>query len=154
MSVPDADRTSIVLTDDGIAGVGAATGTQRWTAAPPANCSFQQLAASGASLVALAACNASFVIVSIDPSTGKAAWQHHVTEPSSSYQFQILAASPVVISDDLGAAQQVAGVPVGARAVDFVAAGGDHDDWDEYDRVMREQGRTAVLVRPTRVYSN
>ena len=31
----------------------------------------------------------------------------------------------VVISDDLGAAQQVAGVPVGTRAVDFVAAGGD-----------------------------
>lgn len=36
----------------------------------------------------------------------------------------------------------------------FVAAGGEHDDWDEYDRVMQEQGRTAVLVRPTRVYSN
>jgi PPOX class probable F420-dependent enzyme len=36
----------------------------------------------------------------------------------------------------------------------FVAAGGSHDDWDEYDRVMAEQGRTAVLVEPTRVYSN
>ena len=31
----------------------------------------------------------------------------------------------VVISDDLGAAVQVAGYPVGARAVDFIAAGGD-----------------------------
>jgi beta-N-acetylhexosaminidase len=31
----------------------------------------------------------------------------------------------VVISDDLGAARQVAGYPVGARAVDFIAAGGD-----------------------------
>lgn len=39
------------------------------------------------------------------------------------------------------------------RAV-FVGAGGTHDDWDEYDRVMAEQGRTAVLVTPTRVYSN
>ena len=36
----------------------------------------------------------------------------------------------------------------------FVAAGGSHDDWDEYDRVMAEQGRTAVLLRPSRIYSN
>ncbi len=36
----------------------------------------------------------------------------------------------------------------------FTAAGGAHDDWDEYDRVMREQGRSAVVVRPTRSYSN
>jgi PPOX class probable F420-dependent enzyme len=36
----------------------------------------------------------------------------------------------------------------------FTAAGGTHDDWAEYDRVMAEQGRTVVLVAPTRVYSN
>jgi PPOX class probable F420-dependent enzyme len=36
----------------------------------------------------------------------------------------------------------------------FTAAGGSHDNWDEYDRVMAEQHRTAVLVTPTRVYSN
>jgi PPOX class probable F420-dependent enzyme len=36
----------------------------------------------------------------------------------------------------------------------FTAAGGQHDDWAEYDRVMAEQRRTAVLVEPTRVYSN
>ncbi|WP_433604963.1 TIGR03618 family F420-dependent PPOX class oxidoreductase [Dactylosporangium sp. CA-139114] len=36
----------------------------------------------------------------------------------------------------------------------FTAAGGDHDDWDEYDRVMAEQRRTVVLVDPARVYSN
>ena len=36
----------------------------------------------------------------------------------------------------------------------FTAAGGTHDNWDEYDRVMAEQGRTVVLVEPTRVYSN
>ena len=34
----------------------------------------------------------------------------------------------------------------------FIAAGGTHDDWDEYDRVMREERRTAVLVYPERVY--
>ena len=34
----------------------------------------------------------------------------------------------------------------------FTAAGGRHDDWAEYDRVMAEQRRTAVLVEPARVY--
>jgi PPOX class probable F420-dependent enzyme len=34
----------------------------------------------------------------------------------------------------------------------FTAAGGDHDDWAEYDRVMAEQRRTAVLTDPARVY--
>jgi PPOX class probable F420-dependent enzyme len=36
----------------------------------------------------------------------------------------------------------------------FTAAGGTHDDWETYDRVMREERRTAVLVTPTHVYSN
>lgn len=36
----------------------------------------------------------------------------------------------------------------------FQAAGGTHDDWDTYDRTMREERRTAVLVEPIRVYSN
>ena len=36
----------------------------------------------------------------------------------------------------------------------FTAAGGTHDDWDTYDRVMREEHRTAVLIAPTRVYTN
>ena len=36
----------------------------------------------------------------------------------------------------------------------FTAAGGSHDDWDAYDRVMLEQQRTAVFIVPTRIYSN
>jgi PPOX class probable F420-dependent enzyme len=36
----------------------------------------------------------------------------------------------------------------------FRAAGGTHDDWDEYDRVMAAERRVAVLVEPARVYSN
>ena len=36
----------------------------------------------------------------------------------------------------------------------FKAAGGTHDDWDEYDRVMAEDRRAVVLVTPSRVYSN
>ena len=34
----------------------------------------------------------------------------------------------------------------------FQAAGGTHDDWAEYDRVMRTERRAAVLVTPTRSY--
>jgi PPOX class probable F420-dependent enzyme len=36
----------------------------------------------------------------------------------------------------------------------FTAAGGTHDDWDEYDRVMAAEHRTAVLVPPTRIYNS
>ncbi|MFI5265829.1 MAG: TIGR03618 family F420-dependent PPOX class oxidoreductase [Chloroflexota bacterium] len=35
----------------------------------------------------------------------------------------------------------------------FVAAGGTHDNWPEYDRVMAEDRRCAVLVHPERIYS-
>lgn len=34
----------------------------------------------------------------------------------------------------------------------FRAAGGTHDDWETYDRVMAEEARPAVLVPPARVY--
>jgi PPOX class probable F420-dependent enzyme len=36
----------------------------------------------------------------------------------------------------------------------FTSAGGSHDDWDTYDRVMAEEKRAVVLIAPTRVYSN
>jgi PPOX class probable F420-dependent enzyme len=36
----------------------------------------------------------------------------------------------------------------------FLAAGGSHDDWDEYDRVMAEQRRTVVLLEPRRIYGS
>jgi PPOX class probable F420-dependent enzyme len=36
----------------------------------------------------------------------------------------------------------------------FTAAGGTHDDWAEYDRVMAAERRAVVLVTPARVYSN
>ena len=39
------------------------------------------------------------------------------------------------------------------RAV-FVAAGGQHEDWNEYDRVMAEERRAVVLIEPRRVYGN
>jgi PPOX class probable F420-dependent enzyme len=36
----------------------------------------------------------------------------------------------------------------------FTVAGGTHDDWAAYDEAMRDERRTAVLVSPTRVYTN
>ena len=36
----------------------------------------------------------------------------------------------------------------------FRAAGGAHDDWDTYDRVMRDERRAAVLIQPQRTYGN
>ncbi len=36
----------------------------------------------------------------------------------------------------------------------FRAAGGTHDDWDTYDRVMADERRAAVLLTPRRTYTN
>jgi PPOX class probable F420-dependent enzyme len=36
----------------------------------------------------------------------------------------------------------------------FTAAGDQHDEWDEYDRIMAEERRAVVLVEPVRIYSN
>lgn len=36
----------------------------------------------------------------------------------------------------------------------FTAAGGTHDNFDTYDAVMLAERRTAVFVRPDRVYGN
>nr|WP_237752551.1 hypothetical protein [Mycolicibacterium aromaticivorans] len=41
-----------------------------------------------------------------------------------------------------------------APVVHGLQAGGEHDDWDDYDQTMAQQRRTAVLIRPDRVYSN
>jgi hypothetical protein len=36
----------------------------------------------------------------------------------------------------------------------FAAAGGTHDNWPEYDRVMAEERRTAVFITPARITTN
>lgn len=61
-------------------------------------------------------------------------------------------------TDLIGPEDPVAGIDAEAlrlllREI-FVAAGGAHDDFDEYDRVMAEEGRTAVLVSPDRIIGN
>lgn len=36
----------------------------------------------------------------------------------------------------------------------YSAAGGQHDNWGEFDRVMAEERRCAVLLVPRRIYTN
>ena len=55
--------------------------------------------------------------------------------------------------DDRAAGIDDEGIRLLLRAI-FSAAGGTHDDWEEFDRVMAEERRTAVLIAPRRVYSN
>ena len=59
----------------------------------------------------------------------------------------------VVGPDDPNPAVPAAELPRLLRDV-FVAAGGTHDDWDEYDRVMAEERRAAVFVEVQRVSRN
>lgn len=55
--------------------------------------------------------------------------------------------------DDALAGFDPADLPSLLREV-YRAAGGQHDDWDSYDRVMAAERRAAVLVKPERIYSN
>lgn len=55
--------------------------------------------------------------------------------------------------DDMVDGVDAEGVRQLLRSV-FQAAGGTHDDYDEYDRVMAAERRTAVFVRPDRVLGN
>ena len=45
------------------------------------------------------------------------------------------------------------GIPQLLRDI-FIAAGGTHDNWSEYDRVMAEEHRTAVFISPARITTN
>ncbi len=59
----------------------------------------------------------------------------------------------IVGPDDPRAGVDGDGLRVLLRDV-FRAAGGTHDDWDAYDRAMADERRAAVLVTPTRAYTN
>ena len=61
--------------------------------------------------------------------------------------------SELIGPDDPHSGVDAEGLRLLLRAV-FGAAGGTHDDWDSYDREMADQRRTAVLITPTRIYSN
>jgi PPOX class probable F420-dependent enzyme len=59
--------------------------------------------------------------------------------------------SELIGPDDPADGVDAEGLRLLLRAV-FTGAGGTHDDWDTYDRVMREERRVAVLVEASRVY--
>lgn len=56
----------------------------------------------------------------------------------------------IIGPDDKYESFDPASVPQLLRDV-FTAAGGTHEDWDEYDKVMASERRTAVFIHPTRV---
>ena len=59
----------------------------------------------------------------------------------------------IIGPDDVPPGFDAAQLPKLLRDV-FKAAGGSHDDWDEYDRVMASERRAAVFIAAQRVYSN
>ena len=61
--------------------------------------------------------------------------------------------SQLIGPDDPCAGIDAEGLRLLLRAV-FTGAGGTHDDWDTYDRVMRDERRVAVLIEPRHVYGN
>ena len=59
-------------------------------------------------------------------------------------------ATTIIGPDDRFDGFDPSAVPRLLRGV-FIAAGGSHEDWDEYDRVMAAERRTAVFIHPSRI---
>lgn len=59
----------------------------------------------------------------------------------------------IVGPDDLDAGISPDAIPMLLRQV-FVAAGGSHESWAEFDRVMAAERRAAVFVRADRIVTN
>jgi outer membrane protein assembly factor BamB len=127
-----AGGTAITLTADGIAGYDLATGTHKWTQNRQGDCNVQQLAGSGSTAITLGNCAGAgsglgHQVARIDPATGKPLWQHQVNESSDNYSWQILSASPVVISEDNPGPRGQSMVRVfgadGAQTADFPVGG-------------------------------
>ena len=63
--------------------------------------------------------------------------------------FLVLEGNATVLSQDNTSAEELR---VAFREVFRAAAGKDHPNWDEYDRVMVEDRRVIVIVTPEHVY--
>jgi PPOX class probable F420-dependent enzyme len=59
----------------------------------------------------------------------------------------------IIGPDDTSDGLPAHGLPGLLRRV-FTAAGGTHDDWDAYDRIMAEQRRAAVFIDAARISGN
>lgn len=62
----------------------------------------------------------------------------------------VAGATTIIGPDDRFDGFDPSAVPRVLRDV-FTAAGGSHGDWDEYDRVMAAERRTAVFIHPARI---
>jgi outer membrane protein assembly factor BamB len=91
--------TAVVVTAGGTGGYDLRTGAPRWTSLTPGGCSDQTVAAAAQSAVVLAACGRGFDVIDLDPASGSQRWSTPVSPPAPDYQFAILSAAPVVVSD-------------------------------------------------------
>lgn len=91
--------TAVAVTADAVLGYDLRTGASRWTALTPPGCSDQVLGGARQSVVALAACGRSFDVIDLDPVSGKELWRTPVPGQAQGYQFAILSADPVVVTD-------------------------------------------------------
>ncbi len=73
--------------------------------------------------------------------TFTAGWQYATVEGSAE----------IIGPDDAYPGVDAEGLRLLLRQI-FTAAGGSHDDWPTYDRVMVEERRAAVLIHPVRIY--
>ncbi len=103
---------------------------------------------SGTQVVALVAAGGSRKLQNLraDPRctiVARAGWQWAAVEGTAE----------IIGPDDPRAGMDIESLRLVLRDV-FRAAGGTHDDWDAYDRTMAEERRAAVLIAPSRTYTN
>ena len=141
------DFTQISSTDHGLI-VLATTRTDGSTQALVVNAGVTDNPLTGAAAVALVAAGGTRKLANLRErpratAVAKSGWQWVAVE----------GATTIIGPDDLPSGFAAADLPALLRAI-FVAAGGTHDDWNEYDRVMASQRRAAVFIAPKRVYTN
>ena len=117
-----------VRSNSGVVGYNARTGEREWQSPATPNCDDQFVAADPGNVVAISACEESYVVADLDPSSGQARWQTPVGETATNYELALLSTNPVVVDDSLP----------GARRTDHV-------------RVFTAQGKQNVIIDATDV---
>jgi len=118
--------TAVVVTAGSVLGYDLRTGAPRWTLLTPGGCSDQTVAAAPRSAVVLAACGHGFDVTDVDLTSGAQLWSTPVSEPAPDYQFAILSAAPVVVSDQLPgtpSADHIRAFGAGGKLVSTIPAG-------------------------------